>query len=793
MVIKNNFVPVQDLAGNFVSVPMENITMEVNEIRKRGRPKKYATAEEARKAKIANTIASAKRRKGKGIREIQKLSKRTDLSSLQNRLSPADVEELLLGNPDEPHSNKTLKELKKLLREQHDKGNYDNEKEPNKSIYDELEKRGYGLFSGVIKKVKGAVKSVSNITTSVVKKVKDTASAVVYGRNDYPPKVRDIISKYGDKIITGITIGRTPLGKPLMTALQLASGNTFSQKLENTPYDKLFHLFICIEFGDGKIILEKNEVINAEIGCKLPKDTETKVITSSDIPGGLTLNQALDKTKERMGGKYFTYSAKDNNCQDFIVSFLHSNNIGSETDVSWVKQETKVLFEGNDRLRKIANTLTDIGARFDVVLKGAGIIDFEDMKWGSFSKQLKVYNTQHKQNLDLHNFAMMILANPDKFKERTIKRARFYINVILKKGGAIPDFLKDYFEKLDVKNYFDKQDKHKQLEDDYKKTLPKRGSGNAQSGVAGEQPVGIITGLPVDIILEHLTDEDITRLFGGLFNEGSAVNPNLIYTLGNRRFQLDDEQYARMRLRVANLRKKLQDAPKQTGRKKFDKDGDGKGGKKGINLFGTGGKQSKVVPSNLIKKVAPEPKIEEEDDDLTKEYIRRSNQKVNQRKENRLMASEDKPNPLETLRGVLEKTIKSKKELSKIGTGDNKKSPVNTKMANSWIEYVKSYAKKNNMKYNEALKDPKCKAGYKKGGKFDLLKSITDVGTKVGEPFKATTGLNPFTFGYDLGHDVIGPAIMKGRGIPTSREEYIAQLYDQANLGATGKVKLGKK
>lgn len=35
-------------------------------------------------------------------------------------------------------------------------------------------------------------------------------------------------------------------------------------------------------------------------------------------------------------------------------------------------------------------------------------------------------------------------------------------------------------------------------------------------------------------------------------------------------------------------------------------------------------------------------------------------------------------------------------------------------MANSWIEFVKSYASKNKMKYNEALKDPKLKAAYNK-------------------------------------------------------------------------------
>jgi hypothetical protein len=31
-----------------------------------------------------------------------------------------------------------------------------------------------------------------------------------------------------------------------------------------------------------------------------------------------------------------------------------------------------------------------------------------------------------------------------------------------------------------------------------------------------------------------------------------------------------------------------------------------------------------------------------------------------------------------------------------------------------WIEHVKSYSKKHNMKYNESLKDPNCRASYKK-------------------------------------------------------------------------------
>jgi hypothetical protein len=57
------------------------------------------------------------------------------------------------------------------------------------------------------------------------------------------------------------------------------------------------------------------------------------------------------------------------------------------------------------------------------------------------------------------------------------------------------------------------------------------------------------------------------------------------------------------------------------------------------------------------------------------------------------------------------------------------------------------------------------------GGKFDVFDDlIIPVGTKVGEPFKQTTGLNPFTLGFKLGQDVIAPALMKrfpprGRGM----------------------------
>lgn len=51
----------------------------------------------------------------------------------------------------------------------------------------------------------------------------------------------------------------------------------------------------------------------------------------------------------------------------------------------------------------------------------------------------------------------------------------------------------------------------------------------------------------------------------------------------------------------------------------------------------------------------------------------------------------------------------------KYGRGVKNNISTNNNKMNSWVQYVKDYAAKNGMKYNEALKDPAVKAGYKKG------------------------------------------------------------------------------
>lgn len=54
-------------------------------------------------------------------------------------------------------------------------------------------------------------------------------------------------------------------------------------------------------------------------------------------------------------------------------------------------------------------------------------------------------------------------------------------------------------------------------------------------------------------------------------------------------------------------------------------------------------------------------------------------------------------------------------------------------MVNKWVEHVKAYAVKNNMKYNDAMKDPNCKGSYTKGSGIlnDGLNYVKNEGRKL--------------------------------------------------------------
>jgi hypothetical protein len=80
------------------------------------------------------------------------------------------------------------------------------------------------------------------------------------------------------------------------------------------------------------------------------------------------------------------------------------------------------------------------------------------------------------------------------------------------------------------------------------------------------------------------------------------------------------------------------------------------------------------------------------------------------------------------------------------------------------------------------------------GGKFDIFDSIIKVGKKAGSPFEKSVGVNPFTMGFDLGKDVIAPALM-GKGVGDGRKkraEIVKRIMKEQGLKMTDASKYVK-
>jgi hypothetical protein len=209
---------------------------------------------------------------------------------------------------------------------------------------------------------------------------------IIYGRDDYPPKVRNILKKYGNEVIVSYKLKRVPVSSFLTNALNIVSLGEFNKRYKESDYDQLFHLFLEMTTASGKrISVEKNEVINMDISPPTRPKEEVEDITSN-IPDGLTINELMNNTKKRMGDtKFFNYSAKSSNCQDMIINILDANDIGDESNREFVKQDTDFLFENLPFLRKFSNTVTTLGARANVVIQGQGL------KRSNKKKDLKKY------------------------------------------------------------------------------------------------------------------------------------------------------------------------------------------------------------------------------------------------------------------------------------------------------------------------------------------------------------------------------------------------------------------
>jgi hypothetical protein len=255
----------------------------------------------------------------------------------------------------------------------------------------ELEMSG-GSFGGDV------VRGLLGVSTNRVNQLKQLASGKII---QLSPKEQAVLRRNGDAKVVKIVLKRTPIPKSWTRMANVLTLGKFGRRMDqlrqeaigdpfsDERFDDLFHLFMEVSLSNGKrVTLEKNARISLSVN--LPQRPNTQEHNVSPVPRGLTLDRMLEATNTFMGDKkFYSYSAKNNNCQDFLLAVCLANHIGGGDEYSFIKQNVRKLFKTLPSLRKLSNTYSNLAARADVLVQGGG----GDMKgYGARRSLLREFN-----------------------------------------------------------------------------------------------------------------------------------------------------------------------------------------------------------------------------------------------------------------------------------------------------------------------------------------------------------------------------------------------------------------
>ena len=207
---------------------------------------------------------------------------------------------------------------------------------------------------------------IGNLEKRIVKPLTNNklVGDLIHGRNDYSRDDLDVLKKVGEEIILGIQVIRTPVNAAIRGALNIVSMGKFQKRMNDQPYDKLYHLAMLLKIKSGVLKVEKNEVVNIELNPSIPHNAEEHTCSSKPI----SVNAFLDNGKKQLGThRFFDYNAWNNNCQDFILGLLKGNGLLNEQDKAFIKQDTDALFKGDKVLKRTADFTTELGERANIL------------------------------------------------------------------------------------------------------------------------------------------------------------------------------------------------------------------------------------------------------------------------------------------------------------------------------------------------------------------------------------------------------------------------------------------
>jgi len=223
-------------------------------------------------------------------------------------------------------------------------------------------------FGDWIKKTASKVKDVaSNISGRI--------SGFITGiRDDYQPKVRDILKKYGNNKITKIVVRRDPLQKAVDIGINILSLGQYQKSKEQAGYDDYYHLYMIATLDNGiNLLMEKNEVINIEEYNKNPSiGDKFDVQMFSPIILNDFLNNGLNGQGKQL---YFYYDPFTANCQIWINGLMKFNGLlNNNPDLEkFIMQDYTTLIKNIPSATKsLMSGATSLARRFNILTKGKG-------------------------------------------------------------------------------------------------------------------------------------------------------------------------------------------------------------------------------------------------------------------------------------------------------------------------------------------------------------------------------------------------------------------------------------
>lgn len=181
-----------------------------------------------------------------------------------------------------------------------------------------------------------------------------------------PPKVREVVQKYGSKKIISLQVSRTEVIPAIKKALDLLSGGKLSQEMDNLNYDKLWHLFFVITLEGGhKFRFERNQVVNLTSNVGQIGETMDVPITKD-----ITLAKFIENGERIQGRAYWIYDPVSNNCQSFLIANLRANGMLNDELRKFIQQKSETLLQ--PWLQTVAKGITDVANVAEHVMQGSG-------------------------------------------------------------------------------------------------------------------------------------------------------------------------------------------------------------------------------------------------------------------------------------------------------------------------------------------------------------------------------------------------------------------------------------